>query len=97
MNDTTVKIEAFTANVKKLGDWTGSRSFEVRARGGYALLDLRSPRIPEGEIEVRVQASRSAIKLLVPEDAVIDQWDLRISGRGPSKIGKAGWQRPAAA
>jgi len=46
MNDTMVKIEAFAANVKKLGDWTDARSFEVRARGGYALLDLRSPRIP---------------------------------------------------
>jgi hypothetical protein len=34
---------------------------------------------------IRVQASRSAIKLLVPEDAVIDQWDLRITGRGTVK------------
>jgi len=85
VNDTVVKVESFSANVRKLGDWTDSGSFEVRARNGYALLDLRSPRIPEGDIVVRVQASRSAIKLLVPEDAVIDQWDLRITGRGTVK------------
>jgi hypothetical protein len=79
-----VRVESFSANVKKLGDWTGANRFEVRARNGYALLDLRSPRI-EGDIEVRIQARRSAIKLLVPEDAVIDQWDLTIRGRGTVK------------
>jgi hypothetical protein len=85
VNDTVVKVESFSANVRKLGDWTDASSFEVRARNGYALLDLRSPRIPEGDIVVRVRASRSAIKLLVPEDAVVDQWDLRITGRGTVK------------
>jgi len=79
-----VRVEAFSANVKKLGDWTGANRFEIRARGGYALLDLRSPRI-EGDIEVRIHAGRSAIKLLVPEDAVVDQWDLTIHGRGTVK------------
>jgi len=80
----TVHVEAFSANVKKLGDWTGANRFEIRARSGYALLDLRSPRI-EGDIEVHVHAGRSTIKLLVPEDAVIDQWDLTIRGRGSVK------------
>ncbi|NUT36840.1 MAG: hypothetical protein HOV79_27615 [Hamadaea sp.] len=84
-----VRVEAFTANVKKLGDWTAANRFEVRARNGYALLDLRSPRI-EGDIEVRVQAGRSTIKLLVPEDAVVDQWDLTFHGRGTVKD----WERP---
>ena len=39
---------------------------------------------------VRLRASRSAIKLLVPEDAVIDQWDLRIIGRGTVKDWEGG-------
>jgi hypothetical protein len=76
--------------VKRLGDWTGANTFEVRARNGYALLDLRSPQIAQGDIVVEINATRSAIKLLVPEDAVIDQWDLRITGRGTVKD----WERP---
>lgn len=84
-----VRVEAFTANVKKLGDWTAANRFEVRARSGYALLDLRSPRI-EGDIEVHITAGRSTIKLLVPEDAVVDQWDLTFRGRGTVKD----WERP---
>ena len=87
-----VRVEAYNANVKKLGDWTGANRFEVKARSGYALLDLRSPRI-EGDIEVHVQANRSAIKLLVPEDAAIDQWDLTVTGRGKVKD----WEAPSAA
>ncbi|HEX6683188.1 MAG TPA: hypothetical protein VF062_10350 [Candidatus Limnocylindrales bacterium] len=39
---------------------------------------------------VRVRADRSAVKLLVPEDAVVDQWDLRITGRGNVKDWEAG-------
>ena len=79
------RIAAFYTSVKKLGHWTDSRAFEVRARRGYAVLDLRSPRIPEGDIEIEVDLERSALKLLVPEDAVIDQWDLRMVGRGKVK------------
>ena len=90
MDAQAVRVEAYNANVKKLGDWTGANRFEVKARSGYALLDLRSPRI-EGDIEVYVQANRSAIKLLVPEDAAIDQWDLTVTGRGKVKD----WEAPS--
>jgi hypothetical protein len=34
---------------------------------------------------------RSALKLLVPEDTEVDQWDLRVTGRGKVKD----WQRQA--
>jgi hypothetical protein len=85
-----VRVESYNDNVKKLGDWTAANRFEVRARGGHLLLDLRSPRI-EGDIEIHVQAQRSAIKLLVPQDVVIDQWDLIVVGRGKVKD----WEAPA--
>lgn len=87
-----VRVESYNANVKKLGDWTGANRFEVKARSGSALLDLRSPRI-EGDIEVHLHADRSAIRLLVPEDAVIEQWDLAVTGRGRVKD----WEAPEAA
>lgn len=74
----TERVEAFYTATKKLGRWTGANHFEVRARRGYAVLDLRAV---DGDIEVRVDTERSAIKLLVPENAVIDQWDLRVTGR----------------
>ncbi|NUR72703.1 MAG: hypothetical protein HOU81_17950 [Hamadaea sp.] len=83
-NTETVRVEAYSDTVKKLGDWTDAHQFEVRGRNGYALLDLRSPRIA-GDVEIRVHASRSTIKLLVPEDSVIDQWDLTFRGRGSVK------------
>lgn len=84
-----VRVESYNANVKKLGDWTDASRFEIKARGGYALLDLRSPRI-EGDIEVHLQADRSAIKLLVPEDMAVEQWDLVVTGRGKVKD----WEAP---
>lgn len=84
----TVRVESYNANVKKLGDWTTANRFEIQARGGALLLDLRSPRI-EGDIEIHIQAQRSAIRLLVPEDAVIDQWDLTVTGRGKVKDGES--------
>ena len=80
----TVRVEAYSDTVKKLGDWTATNRFEIRGRSGYALLDLRSPRIA-GDVEIHVQASHSTIKLLVPEDVVIDQWDLTFRGRGTVK------------
>jgi hypothetical protein len=83
-----IRVESYNANVKKLGHWTDANRFEVKARSGYALLDLRSPRI-DGDIEVHLQADRSTIKLLVPEDAVVEQWDLTVTGRGKVKDGEA--------
>src|SRR6185437_13078975 len=71
--------------------WTTERAFEVRARRGAAVLDLRSREIwaslthsdsdSDSEIEVRLDLDHAMVKLLVPDDAVIDSWDLRWSGR----------------
>jgi hypothetical protein len=83
--DPPIRVQAHRAMVKKLGNWTVARSFEVRARGGGVVLDLRSPAIPTGDIEVRVDLDRALLKLLVPEDATVDEWDLRFTGRGRVK------------
>jgi hypothetical protein len=81
----TVKIQAAYSNEKHLGHWTTARSFEVRARRGSVVLDLRSAQIPEGDIELHLDLDHSMVKLLVPEDSVIDQWDLEFTGRGRVK------------
>lgn len=81
----TVQIQSHYASVKKLGHWTTARRFEVRARRGMAVLDLRSPQIPDGDIEIVVDIDHSMVKLLVAEDAVVDHWDLEWSGRGKVK------------
>ncbi len=83
--DQPTRIQANHAAVKKLGTWTTARTFEVRARRGSAVVDLRSPHIPAGDIEVRVDLDRAMLKLLVPDGAIIDQWDLKVAGRGKVK------------
>ncbi|MFE3222706.1 hypothetical protein [Nocardia sp. NPDC059228] len=82
----TVKIHTDHATTKHLGDWTHSSSFEVKARYGSVVIDLRSPWI-EGEQEIVVHADldHAMVKLLVPEDAVIDQTALAWTGRGRVK------------
>jgi hypothetical protein len=80
-----VRVQARHRAVKKLGHWTTARRFEVRAQRGTALLDLCSREIPAGEIEIRLDLNHSMVKLLLPEDAVVDHWDLRIVGRGRVK------------
>ena len=89
MNELTVaepiRVPANNTVTKRLGHWTTERRFEVRNHRGIAVLDLRSPRIPEGDIEVAVDIDHGVVKLLLPEDAVIDDWDLRRSGRGKVK------------
>ena len=76
-----VKIRARDQAVRKLGHWTTSRRFDVAASGGSVILDLRSPRIEAGAIEVSLDADHSMVKLLVPEDAIVDHEDLRRVGR----------------
>ena len=88
----TVRIPAHHAVTKRLGHWTTERDFEVRAHRGNAVLDLRSPRIPEGDVHVAVDLDHGLLKLLVAEDAVVDDWDLRRIGRGRVK----NWQAPSA-
>ncbi|MFI6320934.1 hypothetical protein ACIBG8_25585 [Nonomuraea sp. NPDC050556] len=82
------RIEGFRTNTRKLGRWTESRDFEVRGHSGSIVLDLRA--LPEGDVEVRVDIERSSLKLLVPDNATVDQWDLRLTGR--SKV--TDYERP---
>jgi hypothetical protein len=80
-----VRVPANNTVIKHLGHWTTQRRFEVRNHRGLAVLDLRSPSIPDGDIEIAVDIDHGVVKLLLPEDAVIDDWDLRRSGRGKLK------------
>jgi hypothetical protein len=80
-----VRIPAHHAVTKRLGNWTSARRFQVRSHRGVAVLDLRSPQIPAGDIEVEVDLEHAVLKLLVADDAVVEDWDLRRSGRGRVK------------
>jgi hypothetical protein len=82
------RIHADHTVAKRLGNWTSADTFEIRARGGSVVVDLRSPNIPE-VVEVRVEMKRALVKLLVPDGAVVDHWDLRWSGKGKVKDGQA--------
>jgi hypothetical protein len=82
---TPVQIHADHGLAKRLGNWTSARAFQVRARHGQVVIDLRSPQIPAGDIELDLDLDHSTIKLLVAEDAVIDQRDLAWAGRGKVK------------
>jgi hypothetical protein len=91
-----VRIHVHYSTSKRLGNWTTARGFEVRARRGVAVLDLRSPDIAAGDVEVRADLDHALLKLLVADDAVVDHWDLRITGRGRVKDGQHDEARPAA-
>jgi hypothetical protein len=80
-------VQAHYSTNRKLGHWTTARRFEVRAMRGHVVLDLRSPQIPEGDIEIALAADHSMIKLLVPDSAVVDHWDLQMIGRCQVKDG----------
>src|SRR6266508_1275913 len=80
-----VRIPANHTVTKRLGNWTSARQFQVRAHRGHAVLDLRSPQIPAGDIQVDVDLDHATLKLLVADDAVVDDWDLRRTGRGRVK------------
>ena len=80
-----VPILADHCTDKRLGNWTTRRDFEIRSRHGRVVLDLRSPQIPEGDIQIDLDLDRAAVTLLVAEDAVIDQWDLTWTGGGKVK------------
>jgi len=82
-----IRVAANNAVTKRLGHWTTERRFEVRAHRGVAVVDLRSPRIPAGDIEVEVDLQHAVLKLLVADDAVIDDWDLRRTDRSKVKDG----------
>ncbi|WP_214326171.1 hypothetical protein [Nonomuraea sediminis] len=88
--NTTERIHTDHTVIKRLGNWTTAGSFEIRSRHGQTVIDLRSPALPS-DLDLRLELDHSMVKLLVPEDATIDQWDLRWTGRGKVKD----WQAPA--
>lgn len=80
-----VQIRAHHRVVKKLGDWTTGRRFDVRASHGVVVLDLLLPELEPGEIEIALDIDHATVKLLVPDGATIDDDDLRRIGRGRLK------------
>ena len=77
----TVQIRAHGRSIRRLGHWTTARRFDVRASRGSVVLDLRSPRIEPGDIEIALDIDRSMVKLLVPEGALVDHDEVRRVGR----------------
>ena len=100
MNSTAMTTEAGPVErlqvdhgmTKRLGHWTSANRFEVRARSGAVVLDLRSPAI-QGDVEIRLDLHRSVVKLLLPEGDPVDPWDLGWTGKGRVKDD----QRPVSA
>ena len=91
MSSTAMTAEAAAEHVqadhgitKHLGHWTSANRFEVRARSGAVVLDLRSPAI-QGDVEIQLDLHRSVVKLLLAEDDRVDQWDLGWTGKGRVK------------
>jgi hypothetical protein len=78
----TVQIRANQCVVKKLGNWTTARRFDVRASRGIVVLDLLLPDLEPGEIEIALDIDHATVKLLVPDGAGINDDDLRRVGRG---------------
>jgi hypothetical protein len=80
-----VAIRAHGAVVKRLGHWTDQREFDVRTSRGTVVLDLRSPRIPAGDIAISLDADHAIVKLLVGDGAIVEDGDVRRVGRGRVK------------
>jgi hypothetical protein len=86
-----VQVAANNTVTRRLGNWTDASRFEVRAHRGKAVVDLRSPRIPAGVVEVAVDLDHAALTLLVADNAIIDDRNLLREGRGQVRDA----QRPA--
>lgn len=76
-----IRIRAHNRSVRHLGHWTPARRIDVLASQSSLILELRSPRIEPGDVEVTLDIDRSMVKLLVPDGAIIDDGDLRRVGR----------------
>lgn len=83
-----VRVHADHAMTKQLGHWTTARTFQVRVRRGAAVIDLRSPKIADGDIELDVDIDHGMVKLLLPADATVDQWGIQWAGAGSVKDGE---------
>ncbi|MHB1593049.1 MAG: hypothetical protein ACYCO9_15090 [Streptosporangiaceae bacterium] len=80
-----VRVQAQHRRVKRLGNWGASRALEVVATGSLVVLDLLVPEIEEGDIHIRMDLTRSTLKLLVPDGTQVDQSGLSWSGHGRIK------------
>lgn len=80
----TERIHSDHDLVKQLGNWTEAGHFEVKARSGAAVLDLRSLDLPD-DIEIHLDMDRAMVKLLVDDGTAVDHWNLRWTGRGKVK------------
>jgi hypothetical protein len=76
-----IPVLAHNQAARRLGHWTSERRFDVRASRASVVLDLRSPRIAAGDIEICLDIDHAMVKLLVPDDAVIDHGRARRIGR----------------
>ena len=86
-----VRIRAHNSSERRLGNWTTARSLDVRASHGSVLLELRTPVIEAGELVITVDLDHSMLKLLVPEDALVLDEDVRRVGR----CGRVDWSGQA--
>ena len=77
----TVTIRAHRQSTRRMGHWTTARRFDVRASQSSVILELRSPRIALGDIELNLDLDHSMVKLLVPDGAIVDTDELRRVGR----------------
>ncbi|GAA2019995.1 hypothetical protein GCM10009839_15700 [Catenulispora yoronensis] len=82
-----VRLHADHNALKRLGNWTTADHFEVRARRGSVVLDLRSPQLPDGELVVDLDLDRAMVKLLLPDGAVVTYEDVAWTGSGKVKDG----------
>ncbi|MCT9092502.1 hypothetical protein N4G70_27055 [Streptomyces sp. ASQP_92] len=80
----TERIHSDHGLIKRLGNWTEAGRFEVKARHGAAVLDLRSPGLPD-DIEIHLDMDRALVKLLVDDRTAIDHWNLKWTARGRIK------------
>ncbi|MEV5787255.1 hypothetical protein AB0M86_47420 [Streptomyces sp. NPDC051639] len=80
----TERIHSDHDLVKHLGDWTEAGRFEVKARRGSAVLDLRSLGLPD-DVEIHLDMDRAMVKLLVDDGTAVDHWNLRWTARGRIK------------
>jgi hypothetical protein len=80
-----IPVTAHNAVVKRLGHWTRERQFDVCASRASVVIDLRSPEIAAGDIEISLDIDHAVVKLLVPDDAVVEHGAIRRVGRGRVK------------
>ncbi|MEU1528483.1 hypothetical protein [Streptomyces fagopyri] len=92
----TERIHSDHDLVKHLGHWTEAGQFEIKARHGAVVLDLRSPGLPD-DIEIHLDMERAMVKLLVDDGTSIDHWNLRWTARGKIKGSPSASTRDAVA